>query len=105
MTAYRLPAGSTAWMPTTDTDAPAGFQGAVQVADPCNGSGTKTTSAGATLTATMSTLPAGTPLSLAFHYRDSWAKGGPNISCANPSANPAPGIKSCTAGWSTPAMV
>ena len=102
---YSLPAGSTAWMPTNDNNAPAGFQGAVQITDPCNGTGITTTTAGATLTATISTLPAGTPLSVAFHYRDPQAKRGQNISCADPSTNPAPGVKSCTAGWSTPAMM
>jgi len=101
---YSVPAGSTSWLPTNDNNAPTGFQGAVQIANPC-GTGVKITSAGATLTATLSTSPAGTRVSLALHYRDPRAKGGPNISCANPSANPAPGVKDCTAGWSTPATV
>ena len=99
-----MPAGSTSWLPTNDNNAPTGFQGAVQIANPC-GTGVKITSAGATLMVTLSTSPAGTRVSLALHYRDPRAKGGPNISCANPSANPAPGVKDCTAGWSTPATV
>jgi len=101
---YSVPAGSTSWLPTNDNNAPTGFQGAVQIANPC-GTGVKITSAGATLMVTLSTSPAGTRVSLALHYRDPRAKGGPNISCANPSANPAPGVKDCTAGWSTPATV
>lgn len=98
---YTLPAGSTAWLPTNDNNAPSGFQGSLQVTDVCGGSGMKTTNVGARLMATLSTSPGTVLTAIALHYRDPRAKGMANINCADPVANPAPGVKACTASWSS----
>jgi hypothetical protein len=97
---FSIAAGSTSWFATNDPDSPAGFLGAVAVADPCAGSGMKTTSAGARLLGTLTTSPAGTAVSIGFHYRDPRAKGKRNISCVSTTSNPEPGVSDCTGAWS-----
>lgn len=105
--AYTGNAGN-AWLPTSSTADPSGFQAApppgVHAPNGCKGQ--RMSNSSATFSATVAWdlfLPAGQHPQVRFHYRVPEAAGQKDVNCANTAngQNPPPGTPACAANWSS----